>query len=674
MTATTVIATTGRVRKRRSLFFRTFAGKPHAIIAAVLLVLVVGAAVFAPLLPLQDPLEQNLADAMLPPGPTHLLGADQYGRDILSRIVWGAQPALLGVAQGLIVFIVLGMLLGLIAGYFGGVLDSLISRVLDLLLAIPAIVLLLVVIAVFSNGQGPAMITLGVLLSPQLARVVRGVVHSTRGELYVDAARVSGIPTARILFVHVLPRVLGPAIVQCTIFAGTALVAQASLSFLGLGVTPPAPSWGSMVADASQKLSVAPWFILIAGLVIAVTVLAIAIIGDAVREGISDAAGTPRRIRRNRTTDAPPPAQRTPVVEIAADVDVRVTSPRSAASVFTSSPVATGEPSDPDVAIVVRGLTVEVAGPDGRAITLVDGVDFEVRRGEAVALVGESGCGKSVTGRSLLGLGSAGLETTGSIRLDGRELVGLRERELSRLRGSTIALIPQEPMMALDPVFRVGSQLVEVLRRHHGINPSEARVRAIGLLEQVQLPEPARIMRLYPHEMSGGMAQRVVIAMALAGDPDVIVADEPTTALDVTVQAEVLDLLRALQQERGMAMILITHDWGVAATSCDRAMVMYAGQIVERADLARVVAQPAHPYTRALLLSRPERMQKGVPLVAIPGTVPPPGSWPEGCRFADRCELATQQCRTAPIPLLRAPSGRESRCIHADRLDEEFSR
>ncbi len=309
----------------------------------------------------------------------------------------------------------------------------------------------------------------------------------------------------------------------------------------------------------------------------------------------------------------------------------------------------------------VRGLAVEFPTPGGVARVLT-GVDLDVGRGEAVGLVGESGCGKSVTALAVLRLlRPPGRITGGSVRFDGRELLALSDRAMRGVRGRSIAMIFQAPRESLNPVLAVGTQLGLVLARHAGLAGRAARARARELCAMVELPEPDRVLRAYPHELSGGMCQRVMIALALACQPALLIADEPTTALDATVQLEVLLLLRRLRETLGLAQLLITHNLGVVAEACDRVAVMYAGEVVESATAAALFAAPRHPYTRRLLAARP---RLGAPPAgeAIPGAVPDPVARPSGCSFHPRCERAAPMCRaTPPGPTLLAP-GRLVRC------------
>jgi peptide/nickel transport system permease protein len=286
-----------------------------------------------------------------------------------------------------------------------------------------------------------------------------------------------------------------------------------------------------------------------------------------------------------------------------------------------------------------------------------------------VGVVGESGCGKSTAVKAILGLlPVGGRVTAGSVLFDGADLTRLSERALSRVRGAGVALVSQDPLNSLDPAYTIGSQLREVIRRHTTLSRKEAGERALELLRMVRFPDPAVILSRRAHELSGGMAQRVGIALALAAGPKLLIADEPTSALDVTVQAEILALVRDLRQQLDMAVILVTHDWGVLADICDRTLVMYAGEIVESGTVEQVYREPGHPYSGSLLASYPQLVAVGQPLPTIAGKVPEPGQWPSGCHFGPRCSFATEECEQRDVPLIALPGGRTSRCIHTDEL------
>ncbi|RMH35562.1 MAG: ABC transporter ATP-binding protein [Nitrospirae bacterium] len=297
----------------------------------------------------------------------------------------------------------------------------------------------------------------------------------------------------------------------------------------------------------------------------------------------------------------------------------------------------------------------------------VQDVSFTIHAGETLALVGESGCGKSVTALSIMRLvDPPGRIVAGKILFHGRDLLSLSPDEMRRIRGKSISMIFQEPMTSLNPVFTIGDQIGEVLRVHTDLTEHQIRQRVIDLLRKVRISSPERRLNQYPHELSGGMKQRVMIAMAIACEPDLLIADEPTTALDVTIQAQILDVLQDLQTEMGMAILLITHNLGVVAQFAQNVIVMYASQIAERADVHRVFAHPAHPYTRALLAAIPRPDSRGRPLESIPGTVPSPLFYPRGCHFSGRCKEELPHCAEHPPPVVEVEAGHEAACwLHA---------
>jgi peptide/nickel transport system permease protein len=628
----------------RGRALRELARRPLALVAAACLVTLVILAIGASWLAPDGPQQEDLAHVLSGPSAAHWLGTDRLGRDVLSRLMFGGRITLLGVAEAVVVFAGLGITLGLVAGFTGGWTDRLIARLGDLVLALPGIVVLLMVLSVFPGNELATMVALGLLSCPTLLRVVRGSTLTIRGETYIKAARLSGLTSARVMWRHVLPRLAGPIIVQLSLFAAAAVLVQSALSFLGLS-TPETqgPSWGNMVGEASDVISQDPWLLVPTGGVLVLTVMALGLLGDAMRDvtAARHLAPPPARRRRN------PHRRRRP-------------RRRPAGGSQTLPPSAS--------MLSVRGLTVAFAA-GGRDIPVIRDVSFDLARGEALGIVGESGCGKTITTRALLGLlPDGGRVTAGSAMFDGADLAVMPERDFGRIRGNVIALISQEPMSGLDPSFPVGSQLIEVIRRHHAMSRGQARARAVELLAMVNLPEPREALSRYPHELSGGMAQRVSIALALAGNPRLLIADEPTTALDVTVQAEILALLRDLGSRLGMAIILVTHDWGVLADLCDRALVMYAGEVVELASVEDLYRSPRHPYTDGLLAANPHLAPVADTLPAIPGTVPPPSAWPAGCHFLPRCQHATDECGTGIIPMAEPAPGRLTRCIHADKV------
>ncbi|HXP97207.1 MAG TPA: ABC transporter ATP-binding protein [Telmatospirillum sp.] len=312
--------------------------------------------------------------------------------------------------------------------------------------------------------------------------------------------------------------------------------------------------------------------------------------------------------------------------------------------------------------ITVSDLTVTFGG--ARPVHAVNGVSFTVGTGEVLGLLGESGCGKSVTLRSLIRLHPPRRTTYGGrIEVDGQDILGMDEEQLCRYRGAVTSMIFQEPLLAFDPVYSIGRQIGEAIRRHTGIDARAAEAEAIRLLDRVQIPQAAKRYHAYPHEMSGGMRQRAMIALALSCRPKLLLADEPTTALDATVQIQILLLLRELQREMGLSIIFVTHDIGVAVEISDRVAVMYAGRIIEQGPIADIISAPAHPYTQGLLASTVTQNMRGSRLEAIPGAPPDLANLPVGCAFADRCRQASAQCRAAPPPY-DSRLGRGLACFH----------
>ncbi|MCW4465637.1 dipeptide/oligopeptide/nickel ABC transporter permease/ATP-binding protein [Glutamicibacter sp. MNS18] len=557
-------------KQRRRIRMNLAVGLPSVLILTVILMVAL-----APLIAPHDPLQQDLSRTLQRPDAQNWLGTDSLGRDIFSRLLYGGQPALLGVALALTVFLLVGVLLGVLAGYLGGLVDRIVGVVVDMFMALPNTIIILAVLAVFSQSQPASMITLGVLASANLTRVVRGAVLAIRGELYVDAAMVSGLTDLRIMSRHIVPGVVGPVLVQLSIFSGVALSVQTGLGFLGVASKPPAPSWGSMVGEAAEVMSGHGYFLVITGGIIAVMTFAFGFLGDGLRDMASESRKQP------------------------------------AASLFRKPMKVTDriEPPNTEARLSVIDYSIGFTS-NGETTRTVKNIDLEVHPGEIVGLVGESGSGKSVTSLSWLGLlPSNGAVTTGQAFIDGVPLVGKTERELQDIRGAKIGLISQEPMVALDPSFTIGSQLGEVVRLYTNGTSRDIRTRCLQLLSQVQMPDPEGLLGKYPHELSGGMLQRVVIAIALAGSPRLLIADEPTTALDVTVQAEILDLLRHLRDTEQMSIVLVTHDLGVVADICERIYVMKNGEIVESGVTQEIFDLPEQQYTKTLIANTPTLVQ-----------------------------------------------------------------
>lgn len=585
----------------RAHLLRRLLRKPLGLVSLLFLALVAIIAIIGPWITPQDPNYKDIRGVLAPPSAEHLLGTDGSGRDVLSRLLAATQTTIAAALIAVIVAIVIGVVSGLVAGYYQGWFNTVATWVTELNMALPGIVILLAARAVFGPSVWTSMVIFGVLLAPAFFRLVFAAVTAVRGELYVDAARVSGLSDARIIGRHVLGVVRAPIIIQAAIIAGIALAIQSGLEFLGLG-DPNVPTWGSMLTDGFRSIYNAPLLMVWPSLVLALTCIALTLLANVLRDELERTV-TVRRKRRRAVT----------------------TATGSVAAVTTSVSTSGGEPIedldelpavDGDVirhgedarskatekVLEIRDLKVGYDQQDGSHIEVVHGVSLDVRKGEIHGLIGESGSGKTQTAFAVLGLlPRGGRVSGGSISYEGTELADAPERVYNGIRGKRIGYIPQEPMSNLDPAFTIGSQLVEPLRKNLGLSKAEATQRSLDLLARVGIPNPKRTFDAYPFEVSGGMAQRVLIAGAVSTDPDLIIADEPTTALDVTVQAEVLDLLRDLQAERGMAMLLVTHNFGVVADLCDRVTVMQNGLFVEQGPVRAIFNDARHPYTQALL-------------------------------------------------------------------------
>jgi peptide/nickel transport system permease protein len=561
---------TGRV----SLFKRLLKN-PSGVVSLVFLVLLVLSAILAPVLAPHDPDAVSAYDTLSGPSGTYLLGTDSSGHDVLSRLLIGTRLSVALAAETLVIAAVIGIVSGLIAGYYGKAFESVGSAVTSLLQALPGIVVLLAAKSVLGPSEFSGMAVFGVLIAPAFYRVVYSAVSAVRNELYVDAARVAGLSDARIIGRHVLTVVRAPVIILAANIAGIAIAISAGIDFIGLG-DPSIPTWGGLLNDGFTNIFTQPLLVLWPSLVIAVTCVALALLGNALRDELERAGGGKKKSR----------------TAAAADVTV------------TSEPVIVHpDPAPPagEQLLAVTGLSVGYDQADGSFKTVVEDVSLTVHRGEVHGLIGESGSGKTQTAWAILRLlPTGGRIVAGSIAFEGTDLARQSEGEMTTLRGKGIAYIPQEPMSNLDPSFTIGSQLVEPMRAHLGLSKAEAKQKALALLDRVGIPNPERTFASYPHQVSGGMAQRVLIAGAVSCDPDLLIADEPTTALDVTVQAEVLDLLRDLQRELRMGVLIVTHNFGVVADLCDRVSVMRAGRIVETGPVRSIFAEPQHPYTQSL--------------------------------------------------------------------------
>lgn len=556
--------------KRRSTL-RRLCKDPQAVVTSSVLLIIVLLGVLAPLLTSHGPNEASLdaidADVSTPGYP---LGGDQSGRDIFARLLGSINTSMVSALIGTTVALTIGVTGGLIGGYFGHRIRGFTEWVFNLVMTFPGLLLLIILMPVTKGDYRITMMIFGVLLSPGVYRIVRNQVLGVRNELFVDAARVSGLSSPRILRRHILAAVRGPVIIATAFLLGASIGVQAGLAFLGVGRSS-VPSFGSMIAAGFESLYVEPLQIVWPSVMLGLITASLVLFGNAVRDTLGASRRRPRKIHPSAPARPEKP-----------------------------------DPSDdaPPGLLEVRNLTIAYPSPSGEPREVVRGVTLSLQPGETLGVVGESGAGKTQIAFAALGVLPPGATITcGSITFDGRELLGRTERELRGIRGRSIAYVPQEPMSNLDPCTTVGAQLVEGVQASTPMARRAARERVLALLGRVGIPDPKRAFNSYPHQISGGMAQRVLIAGAVASRPRILIADEPTTALDVTIQADILDLLRDLQQELNMAVLLVTHNFGVVADLCDRVAVMRRGKIVEMGTALDILGEPQHEYTRMLLAS-----------------------------------------------------------------------
>ncbi len=612
--------------------------RPGAIIALTWFLFIVIGSLTSPLWVPFDPYLPSTGSELQTPSLTHLLGTDDLGRDIFSRIMIAGAGTIIGSAITVLIAFGIGLPSAFIAAQAGGKVEQFFSRFAEIIFALPAMVMILALVAAIgeSNMQ-PLMVFFGFLISPAVYRVMLGQVISIRQRLYVDAARLNGMSSARINLRHILPGIWRTVLVQAALIFVAGIGIQAGLSFLGVGPQEPNPSWGAMILQATNLIYFSPWLMVPPGLILVATVFAINELADIFGEGEAQASG------------------------------VKQFSFKDLKGSKRSNLEQVSEAPKTEKILELRDLVV---GVDGKH-ELVSGVSLGLNFGQVLGVVGESGCGKTMTALSVIGLLPPGVAIrSGSILLNGVDIADWNEQELNTIRGHQIAYISQEPMVALDPMFTVAHQLNYPLRRLRGFSKSQARAESISLLKKVGILYPERVMKSYPHQLSGGMAQRVAIALALTGQPKLLIADEPTTALDVTIQAEILDLLRSLVKELDMAMIIVTHNLGVVADIADEVAVMYAGQVIESGPVADVLLKPAHPYTAALLGADPHfGADKKMPerLASIPGTVPPAWEWTNSCRFAARCDFATEVCKQ-PLRSAEAHGTGSVQCLRNGEL------
>ncbi len=611
-------------------------GRIALALSAGVIAIAIVTALAAPFLPLPDPSAMD-APPYTPPGAEHWLGTDNFGRDVFARLIWGTQLALLVAIVSSAIASLLGIVLGSLSGYFGGNVDAILSRIFDVFLLIPSFFLVLLIVALFGSGIEYTMVAIALTTWPRSARIMRAQVLSLKSRVYVQAARAAGASHLRTLARHVIPNGLAPIITDATILMGLAILTEAGLSFLGLG-DQNAVSWGRMIFEGQRQLRLAPWMSFFPGLSLLLLVAAFNLLGDGLNRALNP------QLRR------------------------------LAARVKPEAPVeATAAPDRTGTMLEVRDLRLEYR-LGSETIRAVDGISFTLARGGSLGIVGESGCGKSSLGAALLQVMAPNAAlTSGDVTLDGEPILrgGRRVTRdgvevLQRLRWTRASIIFQSAMNALNPVMTIERQLLDAYRLHRPEAGSAAADARIGeVFDMIGIPRER--LKAYPHELSGGMRQRAMIALSLLHEPALVIADEPTTALDVLVQDQILGELDALRRRMNLSLILISHDMGAVAETCAQVAVMYAGEIVELAPTARIFADPRHPYTRALLAALPSVTGARRVLAALPGEPFVSSGDVIGCRFAPRCASAEALCEREAPPRVQVGDRHEALCHFATR-------
>jgi peptide/nickel transport system permease protein len=600
------------------------------------LALVLFAAVAGPFL--VGEIDQDLFGRLAAPSLSHPFGTNNLGQDLFALCIEGARVSALVGVSATAIGVLVGVPIGLAAALYRGIADRLTLVFLDTFAAFPSFVASVAAVLFFGKSVRNIVLIIGILSAPFFARISRTLAMSLSERDFILAARMLGARNARIVLRDLLPNVSRTVSGFALISVGVAISIEGGLSFFGAGVPDDVVTWGQLISEGRARVDTAPHVSLLPAALILFTILALNAVSERWQQG------APTGVL---------------IAEVADPVD-------TGAARAVAPDVALAADPAPDAVLSVRGLHTHLQTPFG-PLRAVDGVSFDLRRGETLAVVGESGSGKTMLARSILGLVPSPpliTGTGGSIRFEGRELLGADEATLRSVRGRGVAMVFQDPMTTLDPVMRIGRQIAEPAMLHLGLSKSAAMARARELLAEVGVPDPDARLRAWPHELSGGLRQRVSVAIALAAEPRVLIADEPTSALDVTVQRQLLDLLAELGRSRGLSVMLITHDMGVVAQRADRVMVMYSGRIVEEGETGAVFERPRMPYTRALLAAIPRVSEPSHTRLAVIGGVPPVPLGPRiGCAFSPRCGLADEMC-LRDAPALRGGRHRVA-CHHA---------
>ncbi len=660
-----------QLRKNLTETMESNAGKVHfrrwkamsigARISLIVLVIIVLIAALANFIAPHNPLE--IFTARQAPDAQFLFGTDDKGRDVLSRMMYGARYSLV-IGLGATGFaLICGSIIGALAAVSRKWVSEVIMRVLDVVMSFPGIALAATFVVVFGTNLPSLIFAIGFLYIPQIARIVRANIVSEYNQDYVRAVVVSGARAPWILVKHVVRNCIAPVMVFTIVLVADAIVFEASLAFISAGIPEPTPTWGNILADArGGVLSGRWWQALFPGLAIMITVLCLNILS----EGMTDAmAAAPKaaikasdsNLNSDREADR---LVANPVLAYEAQAESLKKRLAALKKIENKRTDRAESHTDDEPILEVKNLCIKF--PRHGDVNVVDNVSFKVRPHQTMGLVGESGCGKSITSLTIMGLIDPKAEISGEVLYKGKNLLEMSQKEMNTLRGREIAMIYQDALSSLNPSMLIRSQMKQLTKRG-GTRTAEELLELVGL-------DPKRTLDSYPHELSGGQRQRVLIAMALTRDPKVIIADEPTTALDVTVQKQVVDLLNKLQEELGFAMVFVSHDLALVAEVANSITVMYAGQIVEQGSVRDILANPIHEYTRGLLGSVLSIEAGSGRLHQVPGSVPSPADFPKGDRFTPRSSHPDAVSDVRPV----LKQDGDSNHWYAELPDEEMKR
>ena len=647
----------GKKLKARHLKAMSLGGKTSLVILILIIFISATAQWIAP----HDPYE--IFTARSAPDGTFLFGTDDKGRDVLSRMMYGGAYSLI-IGLGATVFaLFFGAIFGSIAAVSRKWVSELIMRIMDIIMSFPGIALAATLVVVFGRNMPSLILAIGVMYAPQVARVVRANIMSEYGRDYVRAAMVSGARAPWILWKHVMRNCLAPILVFAITATADAIVFEASLAFISAGIPEPTPTWGNILSDARGGVLAGRWWqALFPGLAIMITVLAPNILAEGVTDSMAAAPSAPIEAADDNLSGEREADRLVADPKLAYAAQAESLERRLAALREVELKRKDRFEARTDVPPILEVKDLCIKFPRHGDVNVVDKLNFVVRPRQTMGLVGESGCGKSITSLTIMGLLDPKAQVSGEILYQGRNLLDLNEKEMNELRGKEIAMVYQDALSSLNPSMLIKAQFKQLTSRG-GTRSAEELLELVGL-------DPQRVLGSYPHELSGGQRQRVLIAMALTRDPKIVIADEPTTALDVTVQKQVVDLLNRLQHELGFAMVFVSHDLALVAEVANSITVMYAGQVVEQGPVKEIMTNPVHEYTRGLLGSVLSIEAGGERLHQVPGSVPSPKDFPEGDRFRPRSSHPDKISNVPPM-LKRVPGTDH---YYAELPDSELKR